>query len=85
MDGYDDPIGPPRIVRHTSPFYEGVKWGVNWRSHYVLGKDGTWDYEPLPSSRDDDFYREFRFDSVEDALKTLLNSKDKEGPKRCRK
>ena len=29
----------------------------------VLGKNGRWTYEPQPSSRDDEFYAMFRFDS----------------------
>lgn len=82
VEGYDDPIGPPTIVRHTSPFYKGVKWAVKWRRN-VLGKDGLWAYEPIPSSRDDKFYERYRFDEVDLALMTLLNSTDKEGPKRC--
>lgn len=40
VEGYDDIVMSPRIVRHTSPFYKGVKWAVKWRSTRVLGKDG---------------------------------------------
>lgn len=83
VEGYDDPVSPPTIVRHTSPFYKGVKWAVKWRGRNVLAKDGMWEWEPQPSSRDDQFYARCRFDSVEEALDTLLFSTDKEGPKRC--
>lgn len=82
VEGYDDPVGPPTIVRHTSPFYEGIKWGVKWRGRN-LGKNGIWGWEPIPSSRTDTFYANYRFDSVEEALDALLFSTDKEGPKRC--
>lgn len=81
VEGYDDPVGPPTIVRHTSPFYEGVKWGVKWHGR-VLGKDGVWAWEPIPSSRNDKFYAKYRFDTVPEALDALLNSMDREGPKR---
>ena len=81
VEGYDDPVGPPTIVRHTSPFYQGVKWAMKWRNHHVLGKDGKWAWEPQPSSRDDEFYAKYRFDSVDEALNMLLTSTDKDGPK----
>jgi len=29
----------------------------------------TFDYEPLPSSRDDDYFREYRFDTAESAYR----------------
>lgn len=82
VQGYDDPVGPPTIVRHTSPFYEGVKWAVKWRGR-CIGKKGKWEFEPIPSSRTDKFYARCRFDSIEEALNTLLTSKDDIGPKRC--
>lgn len=31
---------------------------------YCLGSDGEWDYEPLPSSRDDDWLATHRFDET---------------------
>ena len=84
VEGYGDPDMPVTIVRHTSPFYKGIKWGVKWRGR-VLGKDGEWMFEPIPSSRTAPFYKKYRFDSVEEAHKTLLSSTDKEGPKVCQK
>jgi hypothetical protein len=44
------------------PYMWAVRQGGN-----VLGKSGEWQYEPLPSSRDDGFYAEYRFDTYEDA------------------
>jgi hypothetical protein len=36
-------------------------WAVHRRSR-CLGTDGVWDYEPLPSERDDDWLTTHRFD-----------------------
>src|SRR5690606_19883168 len=43
------------------------KWAIYNRGS-VLSKDGTWEYEPLPSSRDDEFLARCRFDSPQEAL-----------------
>lgn len=87
VTGYDqDGPGGPRICRHTSPFYDGVKWAVRWRGR-CIGKTGDWEFEPQPSSRDDEFYARCRFDSVEAALATLLTSSDTQigvGPRRTK-
>ncbi len=56
--------------RMKSPFYEGEKWAVR-RSHSCLSKDGEWEYEPMPSSRDDAFYARCRFDFLEEAMTTF--------------
>lgn len=37
------------------------RWAVCWLSR-CLGADGEWDYEPLPSSREDDWLESHRFD-----------------------
>ena len=34
----------------------------------VLAKDGEWELEPIPSSRDDEFYARCRFDTYDEAL-----------------
>lgn len=46
----------------------GKGWAVI-HGGYVLGKNGGWEYEPQPSSRDDDFYDTYRF--TEDEAKRL--------------
>jgi hypothetical protein len=33
----------------------------------VINKDGEWEYEPQPSSRDEDFFARCRFDTFADA------------------
>lgn len=52
----------------VSPFYEGEKYAVR-NSGYCLNKKGSWEAEPLPSSRTDAFYKRCRFDTLEDAAK----------------
>ena len=44
----------------------GVKWAAR-RMGQCLSRDGEWEYEPLPSSRDDAFLARCRFDSPEEA------------------
>ena len=53
--------------RMRSPFYDGEKWAVR-RLSSCLNKEGEWEYEPIPSSRDDDFYARCRFDSLDEAF-----------------
>lgn len=64
------PTAPlPRVEFHRmdSPFYPGVKWAV--RKHgSCLDKNGEWEYEPMPSSRTDEFYARCRFESLQDAV-----------------
>lgn len=36
-----------------------------------LSKTGEWEYEPMPSSRDDNFFSRFRFETWEEAAKTV--------------
>ena len=39
-------------------------WAVS-RSRRCLGRDGTWDWEPIPSERDDEWLAEHRFPEQE--------------------
>ncbi len=46
---------------------ECVRWAI--RDHGAcLNKKGEWEYEPMPSSRDDAFFERCRWDSAEEAL-----------------
>jgi hypothetical protein len=45
-----------------------TRWAIQERG-YVFGVDGEWVYELKPSSRDDEYYRRYRFSSVKEALK----------------
>lgn len=44
-----------------------AKWAVT-ENGACLSKDGEWEYEPIQSSRDDDFLIRCRYDTLEDAL-----------------
>lgn len=48
-------------------------WAVR-RSGCVLGKDGEWAHEPIPSSRDEEFYAMYRFDTFEEAEAAALKA-----------
>ena len=53
-----------------------ASYGIYRSDHYCLSKQGEWDYEPLPSSRDDEYYENHRWNSALDAAKfysTLRN------------
>ena len=57
----------PVFVRMNSPFYQGERWAVR-RLSQCLSREGKWEYEPMPSSRDDAFYARCRFNTLEDAV-----------------
>ena len=48
-----------------------IKWAVKMEL-WVLGKDNQYHYEPMPSSRTDEFLKNTRFDTKELALKSLI-------------
>jgi len=54
------------IERRTLPG-ERESWAVK-DGNYCLNKDGEWEYEPMPSSRDEGFLKRCRFESAEEAL-----------------
>lgn len=70
-------ISPVTFDRMRSPFYEGEKWAVR-RNSSCLAKDGEWEYELIPSSRDDEFYARCRFDSLAEALAVVEHANLKE-------
>jgi len=47
------------------------KWAIR-DSGCCLNKDGEWEYEPIPSSRDDDFMRRCRFSTMDEALSIYI-------------
>jgi hypothetical protein len=58
------------------------KWAVTNGGHTCLGSDGEWDWEPIPSSREDDWLAAHRFDletalhlAAEHAPKVTINGK----------
>ena len=67
--------------RMNSPFYAGEKWAVR-RHGFCLSRTGVWEYEPMPSSRDEEFYAAFRFDTMEQAVETYRSANAEVEPAR---
>lgn len=68
-DGYHE------IVIEERQGADVTRWAI-YPFHGVpscLNREGEWEYEPLPSNRDDEFYARCRFASLEDAVE-FLNS-----------
>lgn len=60
-----------------------IRWALRDRIRNCLNKEGEWEYEPQPSSRDDDFYARCRWATKEDAYQaweTLVFSKQATDP-----
>lgn len=53
-------------------------WAVRKKPGNCLNKAGEWEYEPMPSSRDDEFLARCRFATVEEARATLAKANDGE-------
>ncbi len=66
-----------KINRMNSPFYDGIKWAVRKLS-YCLNKSREWEFEPMPSSRDNEFYKRCRFDTFKEAYEECLKIKEVE-------
>jgi hypothetical protein len=68
-------IGPPALdevrVVERGQRDGSVLYAVTQRG-WVANRDGEWEYEPLPSSRDDDFIARCRFEDWEDAANLAL-------------
>lgn len=76
-DRRPQPYSPEvRIARYGQ--MEGPdKWAVQAGSN-VLNKQGGWEWEPQPSSRDDAYLERCRFDSAEAALEAFLKTESAE-------
>ena len=70
-DQFADTSEPSKLtfVRMNSPFYDGERWAVRWHGRCPT-KTAEWEYEPMPSRRDDAFYACCRFDTLEQAVET---------------
>jgi hypothetical protein len=53
--------------RMNSPFYVGERWCVRRRGN-CLNHDSEWEWEPSPSSREDEFYARCRFNTMDEAV-----------------
>lgn len=64
---YDDYGNYTSFTIRVEKTHHTETWAVR-RMGRCLGRDGTWDWEPLPSSREDDWLATHRFD-LETALR----------------
>jgi hypothetical protein len=59
---------------------DGVdRWCAKWMGR-VATRDGEWEYEPNPSSRTDDFIKDTRFATVEEAARAAMRAAAREEP-----
>lgn len=71
IDGDPRRLGADDIHIERAKQIEGPpKWAVR-RMGECLNKQGDWEYEPMPSSRDDEFLARCRFDTPEQAFAAL--------------
>jgi hypothetical protein len=56
--------------------FKGRRWAIKQRG-YVLNKSGEWEYEPIPSSRTDEWLDTVRWDTPEQAIAELEKAKGK--------
>jgi hypothetical protein len=73
------------ITRQVSPFYDGERFAVRCGGN-VLRRGGGWEYETIPSERDNLFYNRCRFTTFEKAVNAARrerqkNKEAKDGPK----
>ena len=54
------------VAMMVSPFYPGRRYAVRLGG-LILARDGRWEWEAMPSDRDDAFYTRCRFLSFKDA------------------
>ena len=69
------------FVRLNSPFYKGEKWAIRQGGN-CLNKHSQWVWEPIPSNRNQKFYKQFRFNSLREAVQIYekyLIKTEKEG------
>lgn len=57
------------IIERCSQRDRSYKWAIR-RNGSCFNNEGEWEYEPMPSSRDDDFMLRCRYDSAELAYST---------------
>lgn len=57
--------------------YGAIRWSVNMRGRCLSKKTLDWEWEPLPSSRTDEFLSECRFDSAEEAFSAWRSARER--------
>lgn len=72
VSGYFVPTSDKRfadevLVQRSRQMEGPPKWAARLNGE-CLNKSGEWEWEPMPSSRDDDFLARCRFDTAEEAI-----------------
>lgn len=67
-----DALDEIRIVERRQKNGESL-WAVKHLSE-CLNKDFQWEFEPMGSSRDDDFLKRCRFESIEEAIEAFTKN-----------
>lgn len=62
--------GELRLERRDG--FKGRRWAITRRGGYVLNKVGAWEYEPIPSSRTEEWLKTVRWESADDAICAAL-------------
>jgi hypothetical protein len=47
---------------------QAVSWAVRTTGGLAMSKEGNFSYEPMPSNRDDEFLKHYRFSSPKEAI-----------------
>lgn len=77
IDAYAIPtkvaLGAETKIQRTRQLDGSTLWKVS-RSGECLNKSGEWEWEPMPSGRDDEFLARCRFASAQEAIDSALQS-----------
>ncbi len=65
------------FIEQRAQLDKSIKWVVLLAGSTCLTKKAECLYEPMPSSRTEDFISQTRFDTKEEAFETLLKVKNK--------
>jgi len=76
IDAYAIPVEDYRTeikIQRMRQIEGPALWKVA-RNGDCLNKSGEWEYEPMPSSRDDEFLARCRFDTAEEAIAAAMKA-----------
>jgi hypothetical protein len=76
-DSQVDKSSQIKICRMMSPYYEGIRYAVRLDGMCLSIITDEFEYETMPSNRDEAFYEEFRFKSFEQAEEAVLRYLEK--------
>lgn len=71
-----NPLKVERVQQIEGPDKWAIRQGGN-----CLNKSGEWEWEPMPSGRDDEFLARCRFDTAQEAIDAALRAGEQKEPK----